>query len=149
MSDSVETITADVQYATPTRTEIAAYGYSSLTSNDQDTRRRVFAATSDALPLSENLGVTIALVHMLAEPQQSEEYVDEKTGETIPASEFTRITLISEDGTAYTGTGHGLENAFVNVLRTLGHPSNWQEPEQVQVVERGKRPRAYYTIIPA
>ena len=76
-------------------------GYTSITSSDMATKKRVYAAVTAAESLKDHLGVEITVVDVLA--QVIEEVKSDGTVE-----EYTRITLLAADGKAYSASSTGV-----------------------------------------
>lgn len=107
---------------TAKRSQLAS-GYTSITSTDMDTKKKVFIAVTQAESLKANLGKKITVVDVLTQPM-SEEKRNEKTGE-ITLDEYTRITLIADDGKAYAASSTGVLNSLETAFQVFGPPSEW------------------------
>lgn len=108
-------------------------GYSSITGDDLDARKRVYTAISAAKSLSDVLGKTINLKDVIVQPVTSE---NEETGEV---DEYLRTTLIDADGTAYAAGSTGVASSLRNLFGVFGEPSTWAEPLAIKIVEKKGR----------
>ena len=95
-------------------------GYTSITSSDMATKKRVYAAVTAAESLKDHLGVKITVVDVLA--QVVEEVKPDGTVE-----EYTRITLLAADGKAYSASSTGVLNSLETAFKIFGEPSQWGE----------------------
>lgn len=133
-------------------TDVLADGYSSIKGNDREARRRIFAAIANAEDLSNHIDEPIRVVDIIVEPARTEDKIDETTGEVTEfGEEYLRTTLIDDEGIAYTAGSKGLANSVRNVLRILGEPSTWTEPETLKVVKRpgSRKGWEFFSLIPA
>lgn len=143
----------DIAHAqSPRFTDVLADGYSSIKGDDREARRKIFAAISNAEDLSQHIDEPIRVVDIIVEPARTEDKYDEDTGEiTEFGEEYLRTTLIDDEGVAYTAGSKGMANSVRNVLRILGDPSTWNEPEVMKVVKRpgSRKGWEFYSLIPA
>lgn len=115
--------------------------WSSIQGDTQTDRVKVLSAVTDAEPLSEHLGETLNLRHVIAQATQIK---DEKTGEINDA---IRTILITEEGDAYAAVSVGLFQYLKNLFDIVGHPSTWDGPLAIQVVEKkGRKGYRFMTV---
>lgn len=93
-------------------------GYTSITGTDLNTKKRVYSAVTSAESLKDHLGETITVVDVLAQPIE-----DVKQDGTV--EEFTRITLLTADGKAYSASSTGVLNSLDTAFKIFGPPSQW------------------------
>lgn len=98
-----------------------------------DERKATLSAVTNSEPISDHLGETIQLAHVVT---QAVTISDEKTGEVTDA---VRIILIDSSGGAYAAVSEGLFGSLRDVFGIMGHPSEWVEPLPVRVVEKKGR----------
>jgi len=114
---------------------------STLTGTDLASRKTTLNAVTNATPISDHLGETINLVHVVA---QVVSIVDVKTGE---ATDAVRAILLDADGSAYAATSDGLMGSLRDVFGIMGQPDTWSEPLPIRVVEqRGRSGFRFYKI---
>lgn len=113
-------------------------GYSSIKSDDFDTRKVVYNAINNADSLSDHLGEDLTVKDILVQPVESE---NEKTGEL---EEYLRTTFILEDGTALSAGSDGVATAVRNMLYTIGEPHTWPEPVVIRVTKKPSTKRKGY-----
>lgn len=115
--------------------------YSSIKGDDFASKTRVLAATTNAVPLSDNLGVTINLKDVVV---QAIDLTDDETGEV---DEAARIILLDENGTSYAAVSTGIFRALTNLFGILGEPHTWPAPLPVKVIEeKGRKGYKFFTI---
>jgi hypothetical protein len=115
--------------------------WSSIQGDTQADRVQILAAVTDAEPISEHLGETLHLRHVIAQATQIE---DDKTGELNDA---IRTILITEEGDAYAAVSVGLFQYLKNLFDIVGHPSTWDGPLPIQVVEKkGRKGYRFMTV---
>ena len=115
--------------------------YSSVTGTDIEARKTVYNAVNNAEQISDHLGEEFHLVHIIQQPTES---LNEETG---VVEEYTRTTLITADGTAYSAGSDGIAGSVDNLLAAFGEPSEWAEPLRVKVIERKSRnKRTFFSI---
>lgn len=115
--------------------------YSSIKNDTFDGRIQVAQALSSSQPLSDNLGVEIALKHFIV---QAVQISDDATGNV---NEAPRVTLVDADGNAFHATSVGLLASVRNLIAQVGEPETWERPIKIKVVEeRGRRGYRYQTI---
>lgn len=115
--------------------------YSSVTGTDVEARKTVYNAVNNAEQISDHLGEEFHLVHIIQQPTES---LNENTGEV---EEYTRTTLITADGTAFSAGSDGIAGSVDNLLAAFGEPSEWAEPLRVKVIERKSRnKRTFFSI---
>lgn len=126
---------SELAIATPVnagRIDLAA-GYSSLRPTDVESKKRIFMAVTNALSLSDNLGLEIPVVDVITQPVES-------LNDQGEIDEYTRTVLISEDGTAFAAGSDGILTALHTLLAVFGTPDTWAEPVVVKAVEKkGKK----------
>jgi Phage Single-stranded DNA-binding protein len=114
---------------------------STLEGNTLIERKATLNAVTNASPISEHLGQTINLVHVVA---QQVTIVDTATGE---ANDAIRAILLDADGSAYAATSDGIMGSLRDVFGIMGQPSTWPEPLPIRVVEkRGRQGFRFYKI---
>lgn len=96
-----------------------AAGYTSITATDLATKKLVYAAVTSAESLKDHVGETITVVDVLSQPIAD---VD-KNGNV---EEYTRITLIAADGTAYSASSTGVLNSLNTAFKIFGPPAAWK-----------------------
>ena len=116
-------------------------GFTSITGDDMESKKRVFNAIATAEKLADNLEKQINAIDILVQPRTTE--ADEKTGEM---DDYLSITILDADGTAYTAGSKGLANSIENVLAIFGHPASWDEPLAMKAVERKAAKGKYFAI---
>lgn len=99
--------------------------FSTLRGEDFETRKAVLASMINSVPIADHLDVPLKLRHVLV---QAVELTDEEG----MVNTSSRVTLITDDGTSYTGTSDGLFRSVRNILDILGDPNEW--PEAVEIV---------------
>lgn len=99
---------------------------------DWETQLDVISATTDALPLAENLDKTINLANVVV---QGIEMADDDG--VLQAT--TRIILVAEDGSAYAAISSGIFKSLQNIFGILGYPHEWNGPLPIQVTEKRSR----------
>ena len=115
--------------------------YSSVTGTDVEARKTVYNAVNNAEQISDHLGEEFHLVHIIQQPTES---LNENTG---VVEEYTRTTLITADGTAFSAGSDGIAGSVDNLLAAFGEPSEWVEPLRVKVIERKSRnKRTFFSI---
>ena len=115
--------------------------YSSVTGTDIEARKTVYNAVNNAEQISDHLGEEFHLVHIIQQPTES---LNEETG---VVEEYTRTTLITADGTAFSAGSDGIAGSVDNLLAAFGEPSEWAEPLRVKVIERKSRnKRTFFSI---
>lgn len=116
-------------------------GYTSITGDDVETRKRVFKAVSDAVPLKQALGKTLTIVDVIVQPTSSE---NEQTGEV---EEYLRTTLIDDKGVAHSAGSVGIATALKNIFDIVGEPGSEAWPLKVKPVSRtGRKGFDYLTL---
>lgn len=114
---------------------------STLRGDSMEARKATLNAVTNASPISEHLGETINLVHVVV---QAVTIVDDKTGE---ATDAVRAILLDADGSAYAATSDGLMGSLRDVFGIMGQPDTWPEPLPIKVVEkRGRSGFRFYKI---
>ena len=115
--------------------------YTSLATNSRADKMKLLKAVNNSTPLVDQAGKSIKIVDVVL---QSVEIANENTG-TVEDS--VRITLITEDGTAYHATSKGIAQSLKQVFGVLGEPNQWEEPLEVDVAEeRGRNGFRYLTL---
>jgi len=108
--------------------------FSTITGDSVEDRKAVFNAITDPEPISDNLGKTINLAHVVA---QRVEVADTETGSVEAAA---RVILIDADGTAYAGLSDGLLRSMHNLFGIIGKPGESEAyPLPVKIVEAKSR----------
>lgn len=115
--------------------------FSTIKTDSLTEKMSLFAALSDALPIADNLGKQINLIHVVAQVVE----VKQTDGSL---QEAVRTILIDQDGTAYAGTSGGLFKALENLLEVLGTPDTWGSAAvPIQVVElKSRSGMKFYTV---
>lgn len=115
--------------------------YSSVTGTDVDARKLVYNAVNNAEQVSDHLGEEFLLSNIIQQPTES---LNEETGEV---EVYTRTTLITPDGKAFSAGSDGIAGSVDNLIAAFGEPSEWAEPLRVQVIERKSRnKRTFFSI---
>lgn len=115
--------------------------YSSVTGTDVDARKLVYNAVNNAEQVSDHLGEEFLLSNIIQQPTES---LNEETG---AVEEYTRTTLITPDGQAFSAGSDGIAGSVDNLLAAFGEPSTWAEPLRVKVIERKSRnKRTFFSI---
>lgn len=119
---------------------------STLKGSDTITRRRVFKAVTTAESLTDHVGETILVEHIVQQKVTGEPEVDDVTGE-VRAQNYTRTILVGPEGSpSYVAASKGIENSVDSILAILGDPNTWDEPEAFVITKQGKKPREFYTL---
>jgi hypothetical protein len=151
MSDveTVNTSTGEIETVHTSATDVAtaiqglntgAAFYSSLAgAQDFATRKLVASALTSSVPLDENIGKTIALTNFIVQPVELVQ--DDGSVNTAP-----RVILIDKDGKGYHATSIGMLTSIRNILASLGEPSSWPEPVNIQVVKVKANRGSFMTI---
>ncbi len=113
--------------------------YSSLPASE-DTADDILDALGNAEKLSDHLGETINLVHVVAEQRES---LNERTSEL---ESYVAVTLIDADGTSYTTGSESVRKEIERVIALKGEPSTWSKPYPCQVTEEGQRPNQWFKL---
>lgn len=100
---------------------------------DLAARKATLNAVTNAVPIADHLGKTIALTNCVF---QAVTVVDDKTGE---ATDTVRTILLADDGTAFAAVSDGILGSLRDVFGIMGQPDTWPEPLPVQVVEQRGR----------
>lgn len=115
--------------------------YSSVKGTDVDARKLVYNAVNNAEQVSDHLGEEFLLSNIIQQPTES---LNEETGEV---EVYTRTTLITPDGKAFSAGSDGIAGSVDNLIAAFGEPSEWAEPLRVKVVERKSRnKRTFFSI---
>lgn len=115
--------------------------YSSVVGDDVDARKLVYNAVNNAEQISDHLNTPFLLANIIQQPAES---VDDETAEV---SEYTRTTLITPDGKAYSAGSDGIAGSVDNLIAAFGEPHTWAEPLNVQVIERkSQNKRTFFSI---
>lgn len=106
-----------------------------------EARKATLNAVTNAEPISDHLGETINLVHVVA---QAVVIVDDKTSE---ATDAIRAILLDANGNAFAATSDGLMGSLRDIFGIMGQPDTWVEPLPIRVVEkRGRSGFRFYKI---
>jgi hypothetical protein len=62
-------------------------------------------------------------------------------------SDNIRITLVTEDGTAYHATSKGIAQSLKQAFGVFGTPDSWQEPLEVTAIEEKGRNGYYFLTL--
>lgn len=114
--------------------------YSSLKADTFEGRIELLGAVTDAAKISDNVGVPIALRHIVV---QAVDLVDAQTGEVTTAP---RVVLIDDKGQAFYGISEGLYRSVSTFIKLAGDPGDWPEPLKVVVTREGPSTRSYFTM---
>lgn len=117
--------------------------FSTLKGDDAATRAVVWEATTNSVPLAENLNKKIELVNVV---MQVIDMADEKTGEI---QQVPRTVLLAKDGTAYHAISQGIFKSVENIFGILGMPDTWPAPLGVKALRQGTGTNQYFTLVPA
>lgn len=123
----------DVQSAIAGMNDSSGAFYTSIKGSDFGAKKQIAAAQTKSVPLADHLHKEFNLANFIIQSVQIE---DENTGEVNDAP---RVTLITDDGTAYHATSVGLLSALRNLIATLGEPDTWPEALPVKIVEQRSR----------
>lgn len=115
--------------------------YSSIQGESKADKVRLINALQDSEKMQDHLNETLSVVDVVI---QATTITDDRTGEV---NAVPRVTLVTADGKAISGMSNGLFRAINNILQIMGDPSEWDEPQDMQVVERGPKGNQYYTIV--
>lgn len=130
----------DVQVS-ETRAVRTPKAYSSVTGTDVEARKLVYNAVNNAEQISDHLNTPFLLSNIIQQPTES---LNEETG---VVEEYTRTTLITPEGKAYSAGSDGIAGSVDNLIAAFGEPSEWSEPLSVQVIERkSKNKRTFFSI---
>lgn len=124
----------------PRRTVSIIEGYSSIRGNDKEAKKRVFNAVAAAEKVDDNLGKEINLVDILAQPRQK---INEQTGNL---DDFTSITLLDADGSAFNAGSKGLSNSIQTLVDVYGEPHTWEEPLKITIGSRKNARGTYFYV---
>jgi hypothetical protein len=131
--NSVEGITTNAGFysslATNTRAEKMAY---LKAVNNSENLKDAVKAAKDSLDLKV---VDVVL--------QEVEIADEAGN----ISDNIRITLVTEDGTAYHATSKGIAQSLKQAFGVFGTPDSWQEPLEVTAIEEKGRNGYYFLTL--
>lgn len=114
--------------------------FSTITGTDFDSRVKVINALTAATPVAQNLNKVINLKDVVI---QSVIMPDQTTGDL---GEVPRVTLIAEDGTAFSAMSGPLYKDLKNVFAILGMPHTWPSAVPVKVTQGGEGVRKYFTL---
>ena len=115
--------------------------FSTITGTDFASRVAVINAMTAAVPVADNLDKQINLKDVVI---QSVTLANQATGEL---EESPRITLIDEDGSAYSTTSAPVYKDLKNVFAILGMPSVWPSAVPVKISkEKAKGAGHYFTL---
>jgi len=114
--------------------------FSTITGTDFASRVKVINALTAATPVAGHLNKVIELKDVVI---QSVTMPDQSTGEL---SEVPRVTLIAEDGTAFSAMSGPLYKDLKNVFAILGMPHEWPSAVPVKVTQGGEGVRKYFTL---
>ena len=106
--------------------------YSTLNTSEKSGQLQLLTAISDAEALSDHVGEDIKLSHFVL---QATTITDDDGKE----SDAVRSILIDADGNAYAAVSDGMVKSLQNMVAILGHPSTWEEPTSIKVVEKKSR----------
>ena len=122
--------------------------FSSLDLTSFEDKRATLAYLMNAEKLSDHLGETFALRHVIAHPVTvTTDDVDEETSEYV-GKEMTRIVLISDDGKAYYTVSPSVGKAIHLIIATFGPPAEWETALPVTLVEqRSRKGRTFHTVV--
>lgn len=112
---------------------------STLTGTDHKTKIATLSAINNSVPLADNLGKTITVANIIVQPLEME---DEATKQMLAVP---RVILIQPDGKAFHAISGVLFRDVQDWFGILGHPSEWEEPLSVKVVQEGTGNRKYFT----
>lgn len=140
MANAAEKTSTEVQVS-ETRAVRTPRTYSSVTGTDVEARKLVYNAVNNAEQVSDHLGEEFLLSNIIQQPTES---LNEDTG---VVEEYTRTTLITPEGTAYSAGSDGIAGSVDNLIAAFGEPSEWAEPLKVKVIERkSKNKRTFFSI---
>jgi hypothetical protein len=115
--------------------------YSSIKSDDFNTRLQIAAAMTTSEKIDNNLGKEINLANFIVQPVELQNRL---TGEVNTAP---RIVLIDADGAAFHATSIGLLSSLRNIISVLGEPSEWPAPVKIKIVkEMGRNGYSFFTM---
>lgn len=115
--------------------------FSSITAETVEEKMQVLDYVTNPEAIADHLGETLNLRHVIA---QAVDIADENTGET---TEAIRIILVTEEGQAYSAVSKGLFTYLRNLFDIVGHPSSWEKPLPIKVVEkRGRGKFRFMTV---
>lgn len=128
--------------------------FSTIKGDDVASKLALFEATTDSLPLIENLNKPIKLANLVVQvidindtDANGNPIVDEQTGE-VKFSTVPRTILVAEDGTAYHAISQGVFKSVQNITGILGtDPAKWGGLT-VKAVQGGSGTRKYMTLVP-
>lgn len=139
MANATQDKTAEVEVAK--RSARTPRAYSSVVGDDIDARKLVYNAVNNAELVSDHLGEEFLLSNIIQQPTET---LNEDTGEV---DTYTRTTLISPDGKAYSAGSDGIAGSVDNIISAFGEPSTWAEPLTVKVIERkSQNKRTFFSI---
>ena len=140
---NTDVATVDAPSTVATRTPRA---YSSVKGTDIDARKLVYNAVNNAEQVSDHLGEEFLLSNIIQQPTESL-VLDKDGNPTGEVEEYTRTTLITPDGQAFSAGSDGIAGSVENLISAFGEPSEWAEPLRVKVIERKSRnKRTFFSI---
>ena len=109
--------------------------FASLPAESFDDKKRVLSLLTNSVSLVEAdlLNKPFKLAHFILQPVIM---TDDKTKEL---SEVARVILITDDGKSYHAMSGGLLKSLTNLTGLLGHPTEWDNAVDVEVVEKRSR----------
>ena len=108
--------------------------YSTLDTDDWESKTLVFSALTNSEAVDDNLGKTIQLRNFVA---QSVDIIDSATNQEITVP---RVVLIDADGNAYHCISGPILLSLRNLVDIFGQPKTWPQPVPVTITkEKGKR----------
>jgi hypothetical protein len=115
--------------------------YSTIAGDTREEKIQILDAVTNAEPVGDHLGETIALRHVIAQATQVE---DANTGEMRDA---VRTIIIDDDGKAFAAVSDGMLMALQNIFGIMGNPNTWAEPLPITVVEvKGRKGFKFFTV---
>jgi len=119
--------------------------FSTFKGEDFATRVKVFAAVTDAEPLSDHIGEVINLANVVA---QNVEVHDDNTDSMVKAA---RVILVDDEGKAYAAISDGLYRSLQNIFAIVGYPESWDGGVFPIVVKEVKSRKGFrfFTVVPA
>lgn len=115
---------------------------STIEGNDFESKKQILNAVTNAEDVSDNLNTAINLVHVVT---QAVSVTDTVTGDP---RDVVRTILIDDNGKSFACVSDGVVGSLRDIFGVIGHPSTWDQPLPVMVVEqKGNQGRKFFKIV--
>ena len=108
--------------------------YCSILGNDVESKKIIFNAVSNSVPLKDMIGKTINVKDVIAQNVRLEDM--NKPGEF---NDSVRVVLIDDEGKAYGTVSTGIMNSLTNMFAIMGKPDTWDAPLPMKVNSKAGR----------